>query len=65
MARLRILLIFVILFIVIEQVKSQADAFSSGSILAPWGGNLGGGSWGFSSGLPSASYRYNNGLGFL
>jgi len=44
----------------------QADGFTSGSILAPWGGNLGGG-WGGGYGgySSSASYRYNNGLGFL
>jgi len=61
-----ILLIFAILMdlAMIGEAKPspQADAFTSGTIMSPWGGNLGGG-WG--SGYSSASYRYNNGLGFL
>jgi len=42
-----LLLIFVVLmnFAMVGEAKPkpQADAFTSGSILSPWGGNLGGG----------------------
>ncbi|KAI6202656.1 hypothetical protein M3Y99_01866900 [Aphelenchoides fujianensis] len=46
----------------------QGDEFTSGSVLSPWGGDLGGSAsysnpWGSSWNSPS--YRYNNGLGFL
>ncbi|KAI6243369.1 hypothetical protein M3Y99_00131400 [Aphelenchoides fujianensis] len=59
--KLLLALLLVVVFCSINEVEAQA----MGSILSPWGGDLGG-SWSSPIGsYSSASNWYNNGVGFL